>query len=105
MTENNVDELSYLTLSEEEDIGKAVQSYLGTAHVSNVSDKFIVGKYNIESDFTIVPYCGEFIEDKRETYFEGYIQFSKVIDFGLKSKKPILCAINDDAAVYEFIHP
>lgn len=66
-----------------------------------MSDKFIVRKYNLATPNTI-PYCGKFVDESQNVYFHGHIQKSEVIDFGLAFKKPKLCAINDDAKIFNF---
>jgi hypothetical protein len=100
--ENTMKELSYLTISEEQTIGKTVQKYLNNTKIANVPDKFIVGKYNLESESADIHYCGQFVWEFRDTYFEGYIKNSSVIGFGLAFEKPKLCAINDNAQVFYF---
>jgi len=104
LAEKNLKELSYLTDSEEQIIGKSLQRYLSETPVSNVSDKFVVGKYNFESPNTI-PYCGKFVDDNQDVYFQGYIQKDNIMAFELAFEKPKLCAISDDAGIFDFVKP
>lgn len=103
LAEQNVKELSYLDDSEEESIGKTLKRYLSETPVANVSDKFIVGKFNFGLSLDTTPYCGKFVDENQNVYFEGHIQRSKVVGFELAFEKPKLCAISDDAKIFDFV--
>ena len=97
----NVGELLYFDKAEEEFAGKALQEYLAETKVSNVPNQFVVGKYNFDYDGEMVSFCGKFVESNPRNTFEGAIQESKVTSFSMRPPME-LCAISNDATVYEF---
>jgi len=97
----NVGVLSYFDGIEEEFVGKALQEYLAETKVSNVSNQFVVGKYNFDYDDDGISFCGKFVESDIRNTFEGTIKDSKVTSFSMRPPME-LCAINDDVIVYEF---
>ena len=97
----NVGILSYFDTIEEEFVGKSLQEYLAETKVSNVSNQFVVGKYNFDYDDDVISFCGKFVESNPRNTFEGAIKESKVIGFGMRPPME-LCVINNDAIVYEF---
>ncbi|MGY5146574.1 MAG: hypothetical protein ACW9W4_01035 [Candidatus Nitrosopumilus sp. bin_7KS] len=99
----NVGILSYFDKIEEEFVGKLLQDYLAETKVSNVSNQFVVGKYNFDYDEDVVSFCGKFVESDIRNTFEGTIKESKVTSFSMRPPME-LCAINDDAIIYEFIY-
>ena len=102
LAEKDTSELTYFTKSEEDEVGKSVSQYLNDTQIANVSNQFIVGKYNLESDLADRHYCGAFLWGANLKNFEGYIKNGKVVDFMLASYKPKLCAISDDARTFTF---
>jgi len=102
MAENNTRELTYFTKSEEESVGKSISRYLNETKIANVSNQFIVGKYNLESSVTEIHYCGKFTGGAGLKDFEGYVKKGNVVEFSLASEKPKLCAISDDARTFTF---
>ena len=101
LAEKNL-ELSYFTTAEEETVGKLISNYLNHTKISNVSNQFVVGKYNLESESADIHYCGAFTWGVAIKHFEGYIKNGNVMDFGLASEKPKLCTINDNAKMFTF---
>ena len=101
---NNLETFSYFDSSEEESVGNKLQSYLNTSNISNVSNQFVVGKYNLDKGLFVTPFCGKFVGKSVINEFAGSIQFGQVVEFGL-GHIPELCAINDDASVYKFTNP
>ncbi|MDH3313519.1 MAG: hypothetical protein OEM28_10300 [Nitrosopumilus sp.] len=97
----NVGILSHFNRTEEEFVGKALQEYLAETKVSNVSNQFVVGKYNFDYDDDVISFCGKFVESNPRNTFEGAIKESKVISFSMRPPME-LCAINNDAIIYEF---
>jgi len=97
----NVGVLSYFDVIEEEFVGKALQKYLTETKVSNVSNQFVVGKYNFDYDEDVISVCGEFVESSMRNTFEVSIKDSKVTSFSMRPPME-LCAINNDAIIYEF---
>ncbi|HKU33356.1 MAG TPA: hypothetical protein VJR22_05880 [Candidatus Nitrosotalea sp.] len=95
-------ELSYFTKHEEEITGTVVSNYLDGTKIANVSNQFIVGKYNLESSSADIHYCGRFTGGVGLKDFEGYIKNDKVVAFSLASEKSKLCAISDDAKTFTF---
>lgn len=104
LTINNLDTLSFFDSSEEESVGKIIQNYLDSSNISNISNQFIIGKYNLDKGLFVTPFCGKFVGPSNIKEFEGSIEFGKVTEFALKSTQE-LCAINDNAPVYEFVSP
>ena len=95
-------QLSYFTKYEEETTGTAVSNYLDETRIANVSNQFIVGKYNLESSSADIHYCGKFTGGAGLRDFEGYIKNDKVVAFSLATEKSSLCAISDDAKTFTF---
>ena len=100
LAEESLETLSYFTPTEEETVGNIVSKYLKNTPVVNVPNQFVVGKYNLDSDFADIHYCGKFGSESSHTFFSGYIQNSNVIQFGLEFETPKLCAINDNSLVF-----
>ena len=98
---NNVGMLSYFDEPQEKAVAKLLQEYLTFTKVSNVPNQFIVGKYNFDYDGDYVSFCGKFVEPNTRNTFEGAIKDSEVTSFGMRPPME-LCAINDDATVYDF---
>ncbi|MGI0066447.1 MAG: hypothetical protein ACREAT_06800, partial [Nitrosotalea sp.] len=94
--------ISYFTKSEEESVGNAISKYLDDTKIANVSNQFIVGKYNLESDSADIHYCGKFTDGVGLKDFEGYIKNGKVADFSLATEKAKLCAISNDTQTFTF---
>lgn len=106
LAENNTHELTYFTASQEDAVGNTLSKYLGKGNVVNVSNEFVVGKYNLDTtDPYLVHYCGKFTWGAQLQYFEGYIRNSNVLDFSLATEKQKLCAINSDAKLFSFDGP
>lgn len=105
LAENNTRKLSYFTATEEDAIGNTLSKYLSKGNVVNVSNEFVVGKYNMDIDPSLVHYCGKFTWGATLTYFEGYMKNSSVVDFSLATEKQKLCAINSDAKLFSFEGP
>ncbi len=97
----NVGVLSYFDDIKEKSVGNALQKYLTETNVSNVSNQFVVGKYNFDYDDDVISFCGKFVESSPRNTFEGSIKESKVTSFSMRPPME-LCAINDDAIIYEF---
>jgi hypothetical protein len=93
--------LSYFDGVEEDFVGKKLQEYLAETKVSNVSNQFVVGKYNFDYDDDVLSFCGKFVESDVRNTFEGSIKDSKVTSFSIRPPME-LCAINDNAVIYEF---
>lgn len=102
IAENNLKKLSYFTTSEENTIGNTLSKYFDDGKVVNVSNEFVVGKYNLNIDPSMIHYCGKFTWGASLTYFEGYVKNSTVADFTLASEKQKLCAITSDAKLFSF---
>ena len=94
--------LSYFTKSEEASVGRLVSQYLNETKIANVSNQFIVGKYNLQSNDDDIHYCGKFTGGVGLKDFEGYIKGGKVVDFSLATEKPKLCAISDVTRTFTF---
>lgn len=99
----NMETLSYFDTSEEKSVGQALQKYLVKTYVANVSNQFIVGKYNFDFGSDITSFCGKFVGKTTHVEFEGTIQDSKVSSFML-SYSPELCAISEDATTFDFTY-
>jgi len=97
----NVSTLSYFDKIEEEFVGKALKEYLTETKVSNVSNQFVVGKFNFDYDDDGISFCGKFVESDIRNTFEGTLKDSKVTSFGMRPPME-LCAINNDSIIYEF---
>ena len=102
IAEKNLKELSYFTASEENTVGNALSEYFDGGKVVNVSNEFVVGKYNLDTDPYMIHYCGKFTWGASLTYFEGYMKNSTVVDLTLASEKQKLCAIPSDAKLFSF---
>ncbi len=65
--------------------------------------QFTVGYYNYDYGVEgIIPFCGELIGKSRNPYFEGVIDQSQNLeDFSLEKNLSPLCAINQNATVYD----
>jgi hypothetical protein len=98
---DDVGVLSYFDGVEEDFVGKKLQEYLAETKVSNVSNQFVVGKYNFDYDDDVLSFCGKFVESDVRNTFEGSIKDSKVTSFSIRPPME-LCAINDNAVIYEF---
>ncbi|MDE1763789.1 MAG: hypothetical protein KGH88_06055 [Thaumarchaeota archaeon] len=94
--------LAYFTKDEEEITGTAVSNYLNETRIANVSNQFIVGKYNLESSSADIHYCGRFTGGAGLKDFEGYIKNDKVVAFSLAAEKSKLCTISDNARTFTF---
>ena len=94
--------MSYFTKSEEVSVGKAISKYLNGTKIANVSNQFIVGKYNLESDQAEIHYCGKFTGGGGLRDFEGYIKNGTIVDFSLAAERPKLCAVSNDATTFTF---
>ena len=97
----NIGKLSYFDKAQEAFVGKKLQEYLAETKVSNVPNQFVVGQYNFDYDGGFVSFCGKFVESNPRNTFEGAIKESIVTSFSMHPPME-LCAINDDAVVYEF---
>lgn len=100
---NNLETLSYFDSSEEESVGSTLQRYLSISNISNVSNQFVVGKYNIDKGLFVTPFCGKFVGKSNIKEFEGSMQFGQVTEFSLR-QIPELCAINDDSTTFDFTY-
>lgn len=94
--------MSYFTKSEEESVGKYISEYLNETKIANVSNQFVVGKYNLESNTADIHYCGTFTGGAGLKDFDGYIKNGKVVDFSLATEKPKLCAISNNSQIFTF---
>ena len=108
-----LEELSYLTPEEEEQVGKRVQKYLETMPHQIPLKKFVVGKYNFDLGEKYTEICGaiisesdsgDMIRDKVSvySYFSGAIDGPRLWDFALSVDNEKLCAISDDAEIFEY---
>lgn len=95
-------QISYFTKSEEESVGKTISKYLNETKIANVSNQFIVGKYNLESNTADIHYCGAFTWGAGLKDFEGYIKNGKVVEFSLATEKSNLCAISNNGQMFTF---
>src|SRR5574337_869471 len=102
LAENNTSELTYFTATEEDAVGNTLSKYLSKGNVVNVSNEFVVGKYNMDIDSSLIHYCGKFTWRATLTHFEGYMKNSSVVDFSLAPAQQKLCAIKSDAKLFSF---
>ena len=98
---SNVASLSYFDKSQEKSVAMMLQNYLKYTKVSNIPNQFVVGKYNFDYDGDYLSFCGKFVNPDTNNTFEGAIKDSKITSFSMRPPME-LCAINDDAIIYEF---
>ena len=108
-----ISELSYLTPIEEEQIGQRVKTYLETIPHQIPVTKFVVGRYNLDLGEQYDEICGILLtrgdfEDRFNEDYSVYKYFSaakeenKLWDFSLSVGNKKLCAIPDDAQIFEY---
>ena len=111
-----LDELSYLTPEEEQQVGKRVQKYFETMPHQIPLNKFVVGKYNFDMGEKYAGICGAIVTESTDftpddmprdgisiyTYFSGYMNGPRLWDFSLSVDNENLCAISDDAKIFEY---
>lgn len=113
LVEQTIHTLSYLEPSEEEQIGERVKTYFETIPHEIPVTKFVVGKYNLDLGERYDEICGILLtEDYREERFSeeyyAYKYFSaakeghSLWDFSLGVDSEKLCAIHDDAKIFEY---
>ena len=120
-TAQTLDELSYLTPGQEQKIGKRVQKYFETMPHQISMTKFVVGKYNFDIEEKYSGICGAIVTNDNDfpqnsvpndsvsfngilihSYFSGYVDGSNLWDFSLSVDNEKLCAISDDAKIFEY---
>lgn len=111
-----LDELSYLTTEQEKQVGKRVKKYFETIPHEISLNKFVVGKYNFDMGENYTGICGALITDYTDFspddkpsngvsihgYFSGYMDGPRLWDFSTSVDNENLCAISDDAKIFEF---
>ena len=116
-----LDELSYLTQDQEEQVGKRVQKYFETMPHQISMTKFIVGKYNFDMGEKYIGICGALVTDNTDFvpknttsnniarnemsihgYFSGHMDGPNLWDFSLSVDNEKLCAILDSAEIFEY---
>ena len=103
IAEQELSEMSFFTYEDENLVGNLVLENLQGN--PNLNSDFSVGKYNFanENYNNMISFCGEFAEEKEgSSYFTGVIQDDSILQFGLDDKLPKLCAISDDAKIFEY---
>ena len=112
-TEIMLTDLSYLTTVEEEESGKRIKTYLETIPHQIPVTKFVVGKYNLDLGEQYDEICGILLTkgDFEERFNEDYTVYkyfsaakegNKVWDFSLSVDSKKLCAISDEAQIFEY---
>lgn len=115
-TEVMLTELSYLNPSEEQEIGKRVKTYFETMPHQIPVTKFVVGKYNLDLGEQYTEICGILLTkgDREERFDEDYSVYKyfstakegyNLWDFSLSVGSEKLCAIHDDATIFEYDKP
>jgi len=116
-----LNELSYLTPEEEQKVGKRIQRYFETMPHQISLTKFVVGKYNFNMEEKYTGICGALVTDSTDFapdnmsqdnmssnevsihgYFSGYMDGPNLWDFSLSVDNEKLCAISDDAQIFEY---
>lgn len=95
-------EKSFFTPDEQSKVAAAIKHYLrGNDNLNSL--QFKVGKFNFQyDDEKILPYCGKF-EAKMagSTFFSGFLDEEGTLEFGLEKSPSSLCAIPEDASLYD----
>ena len=113
LTEITLNELSYFTTDEEEQVGKRVQTYFETIPHLLPLNKFVVGKYNLNLGDQYTEICGAIITESDSddvirddvsvySYFSGAMDGPNLWDFSLGVNGENLCAISTDAKIFEY---
>jgi hypothetical protein len=104
LAEKTTTDLSHFDESTEAQVGKIFADYLSEGYkVTNVSNSFVIGKYNLDIAPDIISYCGQFQGNPHQWYFHGHINGTKVVEFALDlDEKQKLCAINDNPHIFTF---
>ena len=115
-----IDELSYFTAEQEQQVGKRVQRYFETMQHQISLTKFVVGKYNFNMGEKYTGICGAIVTDSVDFapddtsrdntsneisihgYFSGYMDGPNLWDFSLSVDNEKLCAIPDDAKIFQY---
>ena len=112
-TEIMLTDPSYLTTIEEQESGQRIKTYLETIPHQIPVTKFVVGKYNLDLVGQYDEICGILLTegDFEErfnvdyavyTYFSAAKEGNKVWDFSLSVDSKKLCAISDNAQIFEY---
>jgi len=113
LTALTIEELSYLTPEQEQQVGKRVQKYFETIPHQIPLSKFVVGKFNFNLGDKYTEICGAIVSESdgndivRDgvsiySYFSGAIEGPSLWDFSLSVDNEDLCAISDDAKIFEY---
>ncbi len=113
LTELTTAELSYLTKEEEEEVGKSVQRRFENIPHQIPVTKFVVGKYNLDLGEKYDEICGILLTrgDREEKFNEEYSVYKyfsaakegmRLWDFSLSIGSENLCAVLDDATIFEY---
>lgn len=102
LTETFLKEKSYFTPDEELYAASLVKHYLrGNDNLNE--HQFAVGKFNFDyKDETVFSFCGKFEERIMGSgYFSGLLDQHGYLSFGLERSLPSLCALDDNATLYD----
>ncbi len=95
-------------------MGKRVQKYFETIPHQIPLDKFVVGKYNFDLGDKYTEICGAIVSEEYDendivregisvySYFSGAMEGPSLWDFSLSVDNEDLCAISDDAKIFEY---
>ena len=113
IAEQTIDSLIYLEALKEEQIGERVKTYFETIPHEILVTKFVVGKYHLDLGERYDEICGILLtendrEEKFNVDYSTYAYFStakegqSLWDFSLSVGSEKLCAIRDDAKIFEY---
>ena len=116
LAEITIEELSYFTPEQEQEVGKRVQKYFETMPHEITLNKFVVGKYNFDMGENYTGICGAVVTDPADFtpddipkggvsihgYFSGYMDGPRLWDFSLSVDSEKLCAIPVNATIFEY---
>jgi hypothetical protein len=94
-------EKTYFTSDEEAHVASSIKHYLrGNDNLNNL--QFKIGKFNFDyKDENILGFCGKFEGKKAgSNFFSGMLDGSQ-LDFGLERSMSSLCAIDENATLYD----
>lgn len=96
-----LEDKSYLTDDEEAMVAAAIKHELrGNPNLNH--QEFTVGKFNFDYGDNVLSFCGEFQKPMHGLgYFVGALENGVLKDFSLESGMSSLCAIKEDATVYD----